>query len=216
MHVHAARDACPAARLLPTVVTRMKRSAPGDVVGKEDAPDEGQRPMLDVDADAQFVHHTFQDAPPMDEDAARPSKGPRPAPLTGEVSEWKAGQGWGFIRRDDLGPNVFVHYSGLAHGMRALTLGDLVQFELQAARESGRPDLAVGVRVLVPASARVQAAGAAVAACAAGTDATPRAATAFVPRSVATRGRSSAAPGGSAGPRRRPLTDDTGVLGRSW
>ena len=40
-------------------------------------------------------------------------KAPRRLRLTGECIDWCPRRGWGFVRRDDLGPTLFVHHTGI-------------------------------------------------------------------------------------------------------
>uniref|UniRef100_UPI003F493AB7 cold-shock protein n=1 Tax=Streptomyces sp. CA-141956 TaxID=3240051 RepID=UPI003F493AB7 len=55
---------------------------------------------------------------------------------TGTVKWFSAEKGFGFIQRDEGGPDVFVHYSGIAgSGYRELREGQKVRFDIgQGAR----------------------------------------------------------------------------------
>jgi CspA family cold shock protein len=51
---------------------------------------------------------------------------------TGTVKWFSNSKGYGFIRFEGLGRDVFVHYSSIqASGFRTLAEGETVQFELQ-------------------------------------------------------------------------------------
>lgn len=61
----------------------------------------------------------------------------------GTVKFYNEQKGYGFIQPDDGGKDVFVHATALERaGMRALTEGQKVSFEVQEDRRSGK--LAVG------------------------------------------------------------------------
>ena len=79
-------------------------------------------------------------------------KFPRPSLSYGEVVQWKFG--FGFIKPDSLGANVFVHASAV-RSARELQLGDRVEFERRPAEEGETSDRADNVRLtseLPPAS----------------------------------------------------------------
>ena len=65
---------------------------------------------------------------------------------TGECLSYSTKLGWGHIRPDDLGDNVFVHQRSLhcRDGFRKLVVGQRVQYEIEAATGGGKPQ-AVGV-----------------------------------------------------------------------
>ena len=49
-----------------------------------------------------------------------------PTRLCGQVVTWRDSQGWGFIKRDDLGPDIFVHQRSITatrDGFRTLIEG---------------------------------------------------------------------------------------------
>ena len=114
-------------------------------------------------------------------------KFPRPSLSYGEVVQWKFG--FGFIKPDSLGANVFVHASAV-RSARELQLGDRVEFERRPAEEGETSDRADNVRLTseLPPPA---AASAASSSAAAATTKKPRTtAKPLVPRSVAARSTS--------------------------
>jgi CspA family cold shock protein len=51
--------------------------------------------------------------------------------VQGKVKWFLDSRGYGFIGRDDRGPDVFVHYADIAgEGYRTLKPGDRVEFEI--------------------------------------------------------------------------------------
>ncbi len=63
----------------------------------------------------------------------------------GTVKWFNNQKGYGFISRED-GPDVFVHFSGIAgDGYKTLNEGDLVEFEIENDPKGGR---ATNVRVV--------------------------------------------------------------------
>jgi cold shock CspA family protein len=65
--------------------------------------------------------------------------------LRGQVTRWVADRGFGFIREDDTGSDLFVHLSQLPNGMTALEPGTEVRFETEPAWIPGQCDRAVRV-----------------------------------------------------------------------
>ena len=50
---------------------------------------------------------------------------------TGSVIFFNKTKGWGFIKRDKGGPDLFCHYTGIAgEGFRNVDEGDKVEFEV--------------------------------------------------------------------------------------
>lgn len=65
---------------------------------------------------------------------------------TGTVEFFKEDKGFGFIRPDDGGADVFVHHSAIdMEGFRTLNRGDRVEFELED-DPRGKGPRAAGVR----------------------------------------------------------------------
>src|SRR5258707_7902653 len=75
---------------------------------------------------------------------------------SGTVKWFNTAKGFGFIQPDDGGSDVFVHISAVEQaGLRGLNEGDLVNFELEQDRRSGK--LSAGQLVVAgqgPAPAR--------------------------------------------------------------
>ena len=66
--------------------------------------------------------------------------------MRGTVKTWMDGKGYGFIRPDEGGKDVFVHYSAInGRGFRSLDEGDVVVFGVE---DTGRGSQAVDVRVV--------------------------------------------------------------------
>ena len=58
---------------------------------------------------------------------------------SGTVKWFNTAKGFGFIQPDDGGSDVFVHVSAVEQaGLRGLNEGDMVQFELEQDRRSGK------------------------------------------------------------------------------
>ena len=58
---------------------------------------------------------------------------------SGTVKWFNTAKGFGFIQPDDGGSDVFVHISAVEQaGLRGLNEGDLVNFELEQDRRSGK------------------------------------------------------------------------------
>ena len=95
--------------------------------------------------------------------------------MRGDVVRWDDGRGYGFVKRDDGGPDIFVHQVHLLmDGRRMLDVGQRVEFE----EKPGERVEAVQVRVLaVPMHSLDRPS----------TSLTPRAATSLIPRAVARR-----------------------------
>ena len=55
---------------------------------------------------------------------------------TGTVKWFNDGKGYGFITPDEGGPELFVHYTGIADGgFRSLPEGSRVEFEVRPGRK---------------------------------------------------------------------------------
>jgi CspA family cold shock protein len=62
------------------------------------------------------------------------------AALVGDVRFWNVEKGFGFIRRDDGQPDVFVHASALKDaGLEELFEADRVAFDVEPGREGKGP-----------------------------------------------------------------------------
>ena len=58
---------------------------------------------------------------------------------TGTVKFYNGQKGYGFIQPDDGGKDVFVHASALERaGMRGLSEGEKVSFDIESDRRSGK------------------------------------------------------------------------------
>jgi CspA family cold shock protein len=68
--------------------------------------------------------------------------------MTGKVKFFDADRGFGFIVRDDEGPDVFVHITAIqSSGLRALAPEQVVSFELMEDSRTGKSK-AVNLRPL--------------------------------------------------------------------
>ena len=114
-------------------------------------------------------------------------KFPRPSLSYGEVVQWKFG--FGFIKPDSLGANVFVHASAV-RSARELQLGDRVEFERRPAEEGETSDRADNVRLTSELPPPAASAASSSAAAAATTKKPRTTAKPLVPRSVAARSTS--------------------------
>src|SRR3954470_7946047 len=80
---------------------------------------------------------------------------------SGTVKWFNTAKGFGFIQPDDGGSDVFVHISAVEQaGLRGLNEGDIVSFELEQDRRSGK--LSAGQLVVTgqgPAPARTGGGG---------------------------------------------------------
>jgi len=66
--------------------------------------------------------------------------------MQGTVKWFNNAKGYGFIERDEKGPDVFVHYSGISSdGYKSLSEGDRVEFDIV---QGSKGDQAANVRVL--------------------------------------------------------------------
>lgn len=62
--------------------------------------------------------------------------------MRGTVVLFSNAKGWGFLRPDEGGVDVFVHHTGIAmHGYRSLNEGDNVEFEVVTGPK-GKPQAA--------------------------------------------------------------------------
>ena len=80
---------------------------------------------------------------------------------TGQVATWRADRGWGFIKRDDGLPNIFVHQHNItveSGRFRSLLEGEVVEFEVASCSDSpgdGSESRVEAVRVTGPRGAPV-------------------------------------------------------------
>ena len=73
---------------------------------------------------------------------------PRPRRFRGACVEYDAKLHYGFIRPDDLSPNLFVHRSWIIEESRELKPGDIVEFERHPPPEGDKHDRAMNVRLV--------------------------------------------------------------------
>ena len=64
---------------------------------------------------------------------------------TGTVKIFNADRGFGFIKPDDAGPDVFFHVSALETRQAAIQLGQRVTFEMGVDKKNGK-EKAISVR----------------------------------------------------------------------
>jgi CspA family cold shock protein len=58
---------------------------------------------------------------------------------TGTIKFWKADKGFGFLKRDDGGPDVFVHMNQLSYtGITEPRASDVFQFDVGSNPRDGR------------------------------------------------------------------------------
>ena len=67
--------------------------------------------------------------------------------MQGIIAKWFDERGFGFIRRDDRHPDLFVHINALLDGGDSLVKGKRVSFEVAEDAKSGKKQ-AINVRVL--------------------------------------------------------------------
>jgi CspA family cold shock protein len=104
--------------------------------------------------------------------ATRASSANAQRDMRGDVVSWDDGRGYGFVKRDDGGPDIFVHHKGLLmEGRRMLDVGQRVEFD----EKPGERLEAVQVRVVTMRPPTTT------------TSLPTRAATSLIPRAVARR-----------------------------
>jgi CspA family cold shock protein len=59
---------------------------------------------------------------------------------TGTVKYWSIEKGYGFIKPDDGGTDLFVHISNCADGIEGLPVGAHVQFNTRPSRKADRDE----------------------------------------------------------------------------
>jgi cold shock protein len=80
--------------------------------------------------------------------------------LTGEITMFDHNRGYGFLRRTDGEPDVFLHVSALeAAGIATVAKGDWLSFEIES--DSKRPDRshAINLRILDASDDDAESAG---------------------------------------------------------
>lgn len=55
--------------------------------------------------------------------------------MQGKVKAFKEEKGYGFIKPDDGSKDVFVHINALPRGVKSLSPGDVVSFDVVAGRD---------------------------------------------------------------------------------
>jgi cold shock protein len=61
--------------------------------------------------------------------------------MKGTVQFFNNAKGWGFLKREDGGTDVFVHYSALVQdGYKSLSEGDEVEFEIVEGQKGPQAD----------------------------------------------------------------------------
>jgi cold shock protein len=66
---------------------------------------------------------------------------------TGTIKNWMVDRGFGFVRPDQSGPDIFVHVKNVEGRPSELFCGDRVQFDIGTNPRSGKPE-AQNVRVV--------------------------------------------------------------------
>ena len=59
---------------------------------------------------------------------------------TGVVKYYRDDRGFGFIKRDAGGADIFVHVHGCDDGVDSLKAGQRVRFEERTSKHSGKPE----------------------------------------------------------------------------
>jgi cold shock CspA family protein len=103
----------------------------------------------------------------------------------GECIQWSTKLGWGFIRPDDLGKNLFVHHDDLLDS--EISVGDCVEFCRQPARDGESSDRAASVHIVQRQRPGGERASGRVAVASVSLPPVKRKASSLVPRAVAAR-----------------------------
>lgn len=67
----------------------------------------------------------------------------------GTVQHWKTDRGYGFVKRDDGGDDIFVHVSAvLSAGLADLKVGQRLQFDIQPDPRNPQRSRAINIRTV--------------------------------------------------------------------
>jgi len=66
---------------------------------------------------------------------------------TGTIAHWNRERAWGFLRRSDGKPDLFVHLNRVVDDVEELAIGQRVSFEVGANPRNQKPE-AIDVRVI--------------------------------------------------------------------